>query len=54
MIDLGPHADFIVWAYLGCAIAVAGLIAWTLADARRTEKKLASLEAANPRKRAAR
>jgi heme exporter protein D len=54
MIDLGPHANFIVWAYLGVALAVAGLIVWTLADARRTESRLAALEAANPRKRAAR
>ena len=52
MIDLGPHAVFIVWAYLGTAITVAGLIAWTLLDARRTDRKLAALEAANPRKRA--
>ena len=45
MIDLGPHAVFIVWAYLGTAIAVTGLIAWTLYDARSTTKKLAALEA---------
>ena len=24
MIDLGPHAVFIVWAYIGVAIGVAG------------------------------
>ena len=41
MIDLGPHAVFIVWAYLG----VAGLIGWTLYDARTTAKRLAALEA---------
>lgn len=45
MIDLGPHAVFIIWAYLGVAIAVAGLIGWTLYDARRTATKLAALEA---------
>ena len=45
MIDLGPHAVFIIWAYIGVALGVAGLIAWTLYDARRTTKKLAALEA---------
>ena len=45
MIDLGPHAVFIVWAYLGVAIGVAGLIGWTLYDAGTTAKKLTALEA---------
>ena len=45
MIDLGPHAVFIIWAYLGVALGVAGLIGWTLIDARSTAKKLAALEA---------
>ena len=45
MIDLGPHAVFIVWAYIGVALGVAGLIGWTLLDARTTAKKLAALEA---------
>ena len=53
MMDLGPHAVFIVWAYLGVFAGVGGLIAWTLLDARRTAKKLAALEARNPRRRAA-
>ena len=53
MIDLGPNSVFIVWAYLGVALAVAGLIAWTLLDARRTARKLAALEARNPRRRPA-
>ncbi|MHA6689207.1 heme exporter protein CcmD [Devosia sp. A449] len=53
MIDLGPHAAFIIWAYLGVAIAVAGLIAWTLYDASSTDKKLTRLEASNPRRRPA-
>ena len=44
MIDLGPHAVFIVWAYIGVALGAAGLIAWTLYDARATAKKLAALE----------
>ena len=45
MIDLGPHAVFIVWAYIGVATGVAGLIAWTILDARVTARKLAALEA---------
>jgi heme exporter protein CcmD len=45
MIDLGLHAVFIVWAYLGVALGVAGLIGWTLYDARTTAKRLAALEA---------
>ena len=48
MIDLGPHAVFIVWAYIGVGLGVAGLIGWTLYDARTTAKKLASLEARRP------
>ncbi len=44
MIDLGPHAVFIVWAYIGVALGVAGLIGWTLLDARATARKLAALE----------
>ena len=50
MIDLGPHAVFIVWAYVGVALGVGGLIGWTILDARLTAKKLASLEARRSRK----
>lgn len=45
MIDLGPHAIFIIWAYFGVALGVFGLIGWTLLDARATARKLAALEA---------
>ena len=51
MTDLGPHAVFIVWSYLGVAIAVVGAIAWTLVDARRTRARLAALEARGIRRR---
>lgn len=50
MIDLGPHAVFIVWAYIGVIIGVAGLIVWTLFDARRTAAELSQLEARDPRR----
>ena len=53
MIDLGPHAVFIVAAYLGVALAVAALIFWTLYYARRTASKTAALEASGVRRRSA-
>ena len=52
MIDLGPHAVFIVWTYIGVAAGIAGLIAWTLYDAASTARKLALLEAQKPRRAA--
>ena len=51
MIDLGPHAVFIIWAYIGVAIGVIGLIGWTLFDARATARQLAALEARRPGQR---
>jgi len=51
MIDLGPHAVFIVWSYLGVAIAVAVTIALTLIASRRTGARLAALEARGIRRR---
>jgi heme exporter protein D len=50
MIDLGPHAVFIVWAYLGVALGVFGLLLWTLLDARATAARLAALETQLPRR----
>jgi heme exporter protein D len=51
MIDLGPHADFILWAYAGVTIAVGALIAWIVTDARRVERRLAALESQGGRRR---
>ncbi len=34
MIDLGPHAVFIVWAYAGVAVLSPALIAWVVAGTR--------------------
>jgi heme exporter protein D len=45
MIDLGPHAGFIVSAYLGVALALAGLIGAAFFGARRSRVRLAELEA---------
>lgn len=51
MIDLGPHAVFIIWAYIGVVLGVFAVIAWTLFDARTTASQLAALEARKPRQR---
>lgn len=45
MIDLGPHAVFIVWAYIGVGIAVAGVVGGTLWSARNVKARLALLQA---------
>jgi heme exporter protein D len=43
--DLGPHAAFIIAAYLMAALVVIGLIAWVLADYDAQRRLLADLEA---------
>jgi len=45
MIDLGPHAAFIIAAYVMAALVVTGLIAWVLADHAAQRRLLADLEA---------
>jgi heme exporter protein D len=53
MIDLGPHAGFIVAAYaIACAV-VAGLIAWIVADHRAQLRILDDLERAGVTRRSA-
>lgn len=51
--DLGPHAAFIIWAYVGVTLGVLGLIAYAIIDARRTRGRLAALEARGIRRRSA-
>jgi heme exporter protein D len=51
MIDLGPHTNFIVAAYLGVALVALGLIAWTVWRSRDVKAKLAALEAQGIRRR---
>ena len=51
MIDLGPHAVFILWGYAGVALAMVSLIAWTVVSAAGVEKRLAELEAQGVRRR---
>ncbi len=50
-IDLGPHANFIIAAYLGVLIVVFGLIIGTIFNAKTQEKRLADLDAKGIRRR---
>ena len=43
--DLGPHAAFIVIAYLAAALVVSALVAWILTDHAAQRRLLADLEA---------
>lgn len=51
MIDLGQHAEFIIWGYVGVAVAIIALIGWTLWDSRRVAAKLQRLEEQGIRRR---
>lgn len=51
--DLGPHAEFIIWAYLGVAILVGALIAHVAWEARRVARRLRELEEKGIRRRSA-
>jgi heme exporter protein D len=45
MMDLGPHAAFIVIAYAAAVAIVAGLIVWVALDRRQLARTLHELEA---------
>lgn len=51
MIDLGQHAEFIVWGYAGVALVVVALVGYVLWDGRRVRARLAALEAQGIRRR---
>jgi heme exporter protein D len=53
MIDLGPHAAFIVAAFLGVAVLIAGLVSWVMWDAGRVQARLKALEDRGIRRRSA-
>jgi heme exporter protein D len=53
MIELGPYAGYIVWAYAGVALLVFALIAFVVFDARRVRARLRSLEERGVRRRSA-
>jgi heme exporter protein D len=45
MMDLGPHAWFIVTAYGAAAMIVAGMIAWVALDFWQQTRAIAALQA---------
>lgn len=51
MLDLGPHAAFILWAYGIAAVMLIALIGWIVADHRRQLRRLSQLEAAGVTRR---
>lgn len=53
MIALGPHAAFIIGAYLAAFAVVATLILWVIADHRALTRQLRSLEEKGLRRRSA-
>jgi heme exporter protein D len=50
--DLGPHAVFIIGAYVVAAMVVLGLIAWVLADHEAQRRLLADFDARGVTRRA--
>jgi heme exporter protein D len=44
MMNLGPHADFIVAAYAVTVFVVAGLVAWVILDYSAQRRILGDLE----------
>jgi heme exporter protein D len=50
--ELGPHAPFIIAAYVVAALIVLGLIAWVLADYAAQRRLLADLDARGVTRRA--
>jgi heme exporter protein D len=48
---LGPHAGFILAAYLVTAAVVLGLIVWVIVDGRAQARALADLDARGVRRR---
>ncbi len=53
MIDLGPHANFIIAAYGVTALALGALVVATFADDREQRRNLADLEHKGIRRRSA-
>ena len=51
MLDLGPHAIFIVWAYVGVALVTVAIIARVAWNASTVRRRLSALEAQGVRRR---
>jgi len=54
LLDLGPHAGFILAAYGVATLVLGALTAWIQFDARRQRQMLTDLEAKGIRRRSAR
>jgi len=54
VLNLGPHAAYILAAYGAAVLVLGGLIGWIRADARQQVQLLADLEARGVRRRSAR
>ena len=54
LVDLGPHAAFIIAAYGAVAVVLGLLLGWLVHDNRRQRRRLANLEARGVRRRSAR
>ena len=52
--NLGPHADFIIAAYIVTAIVVAALIGWIALDYAALRRVLGDLDARGVRRRSGR
>ena len=51
MTALGPHADFIIAAYIAAAVIIAALIIWVAMDYRTQNAMLADLDKAGAKRR---
>ena len=51
MIDLGQHAEFIIWGYAGVVVVSLALAGWVLWQNRAVKARLARLEAQGVRRR---
>jgi heme exporter protein D len=49
--DLGPHAAYIWTSYAVVALALAGLVAWLIADGRHQQRLLDELDARGVKRR---
>jgi heme exporter protein D len=53
VIDLGPHAVFIVAGYAGVILGTLALVGWTWSQSRAVAARLKALEAQGIRRRSA-
>ena len=51
MIDLGPHAAFIIGSYAVTVLAIGALVAWIVADGKAQQRAITDLESKGARRR---